>query len=124
MLLQKFNLPKETVSYTKIVKNNCLYTSCTKRNKRSDNSFAQLRNGLFVKIYYFFVHAESEKEYVVVKKIETTSIYENVCSMVQIVNEVDNDYSAFLTNEIDQICVHMIFDKKGYLCRVPNRHYY
>lgn len=42
-------------SYQKITEDGFLYLSSLKESKRSDNSFAKLKEGTYVKIIYFIV---------------------------------------------------------------------
>ena len=51
--IEALNLtPDRAISYNKIVKNGCLYSSSVKSNQRSNNSFAMLASGLYVKLNF------------------------------------------------------------------------
>ena len=90
--VEKLNLPEESSSFKKIVKNGCLYMSSVKNNKRSDNSYAQLQNGLYVKINHFIVHLETVTEYTIVQKVLTTNAYSNACGMLQRIVKIVNEH--------------------------------
>ena len=98
--------------------------SSEKNNKRSDNSYAYLQNGLYVKIKHFIVHSESLTEYTIVQKVLTTNAFNNACGILQRIVELVNEESAVLTNDIVKVCVHMAFNDNEYLCVVPNLDYY
>lgn len=118
--LQRLNLSKQTVLYKKIVKNGCLYVSSNNNNDRLNNSYAQLKNGDYVKIFYFIVDKLSFSEHIIVQKIDTEEAYNNVYNMLRKINE----RTAVPTNEIEKVCVHMNINNGEYLCCVPNLHYY
>lgn len=62
-LLMKFNLEIDKCkSFTRMVKNKCLYTSSLKSNTRSDNSVIQLLDGRFLRIIMFIVDYERERQ--------------------------------------------------------------
>ena len=122
--VEKLNIPEESSCFKKIVKSGCLYMSSEKNNKRSDNSYAYLQNGLYVKIKHFIVHSESLTEYTIVQKVLTTNAFNNGCGILQRIVEVVNEESAVLTNDIVKVCVHMAFNDYEYLCVVPNLYYY
>lgn len=67
----KLCMSSRALSYSKIVKNGCLYMSCTKINKRSDNCYAILFNGSYAQMKQFVVDLDEEKEFSIVRKIDT-----------------------------------------------------
>ena len=98
--------------------------SAEKRNKRSNNTFAQLSNGSYINLIHFIVDSDNGKEYVVVKKTHIIYAFENKCSMLQKKVRLYNKESAVLTVDIVKICVHLISNDCEYLCAVPNLHSY
>ena len=60
--IQKLQLSAEkTVLYKNMLKNGCLYMSTVNRNKRSDNTFAQLNNGSHANLIHFIVDSDNKK---------------------------------------------------------------
>ena len=116
--------PDRAVSYKKIVKNCCLYSSCKKNNQRSDNSFAQLSSGQYAKLNYFIVDSYTEKEYTIAQKVLTIDAFDNKVCMLKKVIKIDSEESAVITNDIEKVCVHMKLHDTEYVCAVPNSHYY
>ncbi|XP_051157956.1 uncharacterized protein LOC127279572 [Leptopilina boulardi] len=118
-------ISENAVSYKKIVKNSCLYMSAEKSNERSDNTFAILHSGIYVKLINFIVDHITSNEYVVVKKIITVNFIDENCKMLQKIVKIDSENSVFATEEISKVCVHIKLDNDcEYLCVVPNLYHY
>ena len=109
--------PDRAVSYKKIVKNCCLYSSCKKNNQRSDNSFAQLSSGQYVKLNYFIVDSYTEKEYTIAQKVLKIDAFDNkVCIMLKKVIKIDSEESAVITNDRESVCPYEIARHRIRLC--------
>ncbi|KAL7288242.1 hypothetical protein TKK_0017583 [Trichogramma kaykai] len=106
-------LPQTTVSYQRIAKNSCLYS--TKKNLRSNNSYAKLDNDTFVKIKEFVTDPITCKEYTSFHQLITCSDGFNH----EIVSE-DEICSAILTKSIIAVAVCIQIKQKKYVTCVPN----
>ncbi|XP_051156773.1 uncharacterized protein LOC127278885 [Leptopilina boulardi] len=119
------NISEKSVSYKKIVKNSCLFMSCLKNNKRSNNSFAILYNGTYVQLFNFVVDPVTKSEYVIVKKIVTVNFIDENCRMIKKIVEIIDNKVAVPSHEIKKVCVYMSLNVNcQYLCSVPNLHLY
>lgn len=121
---QRLKLQEHSVTYKKMVKNSCLYMSASQSNKRSNNSFAVLKNNSYVKIYHFIVDSASKKEYTIVSEVYTRNAYDDVCGMLKKIILTSNEQTAISTDDITRVCVYMTSNGKEYLCAVPNLYYY
>ncbi|XP_043472842.1 uncharacterized protein LOC122505365 [Leptopilina heterotoma] len=120
----KLSLSESALSFYKIVKNGCLFMSSKKINKRSDNTFAQLRDFSYVKIHFFVMDSHTKFEFAIVKKIHTVRSFEKCYNTLQTIVNIDTEESAISITELSTICVHMSKDGKEYLCAVPNSYVY
>lgn len=109
---ESLQLSDLSYSYQKITKDGCLYLSSLKENKRSDNSFAKLKDGTYVRIIYFIVDRQKNKEYTVCNKVVTTNAFENECPMTRKIISINSNNIAVNTNEISRICVRVQVQKK------------
>ena len=75
--IDQLQLSNQNRTYKKMVKDRCLYTSCKRKNLRSDNSFAVTKEGSFIRLIEFIVDEGSRKEYVVCNEIHAENIFEN-----------------------------------------------
>lgn len=124
-LIEKFGFSNRVISYIKIVKDSCLYMSCMKTNKRSDNSFAILNDGSYVQLIKFIIDKENYNEFTIVRKIDTENFLQNdACSLRKIV-KIHSFESLISTISIHKSCVHMtVSDKTEYLSSLPNLYHY
>ena len=67
-----------TVSYTKLVKNGCLFTSSGKSNIRPDNTYAMLKDNSYVKLNYFILDRVTKKEYTIVQKLVVVNAFNKI----------------------------------------------
>ncbi|KAJ8670982.1 hypothetical protein QAD02_002241 [Eretmocerus hayati] len=88
-----------TYVLSRTVKDDCLYTSSEKKNKRSNNCFARLKDGSFISIVSFLVDCSSRSEVTWCNKIRvgrrlSQTIFEmcNACEETSAVNTYDIDY--------------------------------
>ncbi|KAL7288343.1 hypothetical protein TKK_0017677 [Trichogramma kaykai] len=118
--IERLSLNRETAySYNRMVKNNCLYS--TRKNFRSDNSFAQLNDGRFIKIVKFIVDPVNNKEYTLCKKLNTSNDSVNK----KILSEAGSEETeAILTTLINSVAVYIEIENEKYLSSVPNMLHY
>lgn len=91
-----------------------------KKNNRSDNTYAQLKNKNYVRLVCFLVDRLNKVEYTIVKKIDVQNVFVNNCKMMKQIITSSSDESSIMTNEIDKVCIHMKVNNIEYLCAVPN----
>ncbi|KAL7292616.1 hypothetical protein TKK_0013746 [Trichogramma kaykai] len=71
--VSKLSLLEEfSESFVRMVKNECLFSSTVR--KRTDDSFAQTKNGMFIKIEEFIIDSLEKKEYTLCKQINTIDL--------------------------------------------------
>lgn len=63
--------------YHRIVKGGCLYASCFLKNNRSNNSYAQLVDGKYIKLILFILDIDSNIAYTICNNINTVLCDEN-----------------------------------------------
>lgn len=108
--------------YDRIVKCGCLYTSCTLKNNRSNNSYAQLINGKYVKLISFILDLECNLACTIYNNINTVSYNDSkfLCKIIS----TDVDLHIVPTENIKKICVYINVDNNKYIAAVPNLLYY
>ncbi|XP_051155210.1 uncharacterized protein LOC127277859 [Leptopilina boulardi] len=87
-LVDSLNLSDMSGSFKKMIKDGCLYMSSLIQNKRSDNSFAKLKDGTYVQIIYFIADHQNDKEYTVCRKLITQNAFPNQCAFLKKINSV------------------------------------
>ena len=117
--IQQLGLSSQSRSYKKMVKNECLYTSCKKRNLRSNNSFAITKTGVFIHLIEFIIDELSRRENTLCNKVNVENIFEELTVVKKIVN-IDDEVQIIKTDDIDRICVLIDTGDKKYICSVPN----
>lgn len=118
--IQKLQLSCESVSFKRMVKDKCLYSSIVRKNERSNNSYAQLNNGLFVKILEFIVDEQLVKEFVVFKYIVTENAYRNQHPYFKKVIGLEKYIKALPVETLQKIAVFLRIGNNEYICSVPN----
>lgn len=108
--------------YHRIVKNGCLYTSCLSRNNRSNNSFAQLVDGRYVKIVSFILDIESNIAITLCNNINVIFCEES--KFLYKIISFETDLCAVTTKNIDKICVYVNVGDNMYIAAVPNLLFY
>ena len=103
-----------------MVKDGCLYLSSTKDNKRSDNAFAKLFDGSYIKIVNFVIDPESKKHYDISHKLRTREIFKGYCRMLQKVISIMKHEISVPTGNLSRVCVHINIRGDEYVCEVPN----
>ena len=98
--------------------------SSGKINKRSDNTYAMLRNNLYVEINSFIVDKNTKMEYTIVQKLRLANAFGNACEMVKKIIQISEYETPILTNSISKICVHVTVNENEYTCTMPNSYSY
>ena len=62
-------------AFKRIIKDKCVYATCEKVNKRSSNSFAQLKNGSFIQCVQFLYDENNKNELVIARIVETENSF-------------------------------------------------
>jgi len=106
---------------SKIVKNGCLFKSCNIHCYRSDNSFAQLNNGHYVKLKQFIVDVRSNVEYCVYNflYVRNNDISNELSSLKEIVT-VSNVNCVTKIENLEKLCVYMKVKEKQFIVALPN----
>lgn len=118
--VQKLQLSPQAVSYKRLVKDKCVYSSITRQNERSNNSYAQLSDGSFVKIIEFIVDEQLESEYVIFKYLVTENAFRNQHPHLQKVISLQTSVQATYVESLEKIAVFIKVKEKQYICSVPN----
>lgn len=119
-MYNSLHLPlNSTLLFFRAIKDGCLYASENTNNKRSNNSYAQLRDGRYIKIIYFIVNVDLNTELTVLKNVKTTH---ELCNSIVYVDTNENNWitSVVNTSEIKSICVFMKVGDASYICQLPN----
>lgn len=109
------------VGFSRIIKDGCLYTSHSVLNNRTDNSYAQLKNGIFIIIEQFIVDRTENREIVAYRELDTIN---DDSSIIHKIRSVSQNFMIDYTHEIDKICVFVPTDFDNYIFRVPNLLHY
>lgn len=115
------HLSKNARFFDKMVKNGCLYESKQRCKQRSNNSFAQLRNGKYIRICRFIFDQEQNKEFIVCNFVETCKYY---FEEMQCIVKIEEKEETVKTEEMKTVCVFMNVDSKLYLSAVSNLWHY
>lgn len=113
---------KNTEGFRKIIVNGCVYTSCKKKNKRSNNSYAMLKNGTFFQIEDILLDKQAKIE-IIVGKIVRTKEVENICKQTRLI-EMINDVRVCQISEIESPCNVINVNADSYICPVPNTYHF
>lgn len=108
-----------------MVKNSCLYSSCLKVNRRSDNSFAKLNDGRFIKMDKFIVDFNSGEEYTLCNVVNT--VHHNLSKNYDVlrrITQIDETVCMIKTSDIKTICVFIETFDISYICPLPNLLFY
>lgn len=98
--------------------------SSVKVNQRSNNSFAKLQDGTYVKLNSFVVDTNINSEYAIVQVIQTSNAYGDFYSMLRKINKICEKETAVPTDNIVSVCVHIKIKNNEYLCAAPNLCHY
>lgn len=119
-LFRQINVNQKAKIFYKIVKNNCLYDSALIKKCRSNNSFAKLKNGKYIKIFGFVID-DDEQDTTICRIVSTEKFFFDN-EHLQIIKG-EGELTRILTSDIDRVCV-FIRANNHYLCAVPNLIHY
>ncbi|XP_043471564.1 uncharacterized protein LOC122504492 isoform X2 [Leptopilina heterotoma] len=122
--INRLGLTLNAVYYKRMVKGKCIFSTSGDANVRTNNSFAQLKSGTFIKIQNFIVDENLETEHVIYKVICTENFIQDQYSYLQKVKEISNTLMVAEVDELENICVFFKIRKVDYICPVPNLYYY
>lgn len=122
--VQKLGLTSEALSYKKMVKDKCLYSPNVQHNNRSNNSFAELQNGRFVKLREFIIDEKLEREYAVVRKIVTDDINDGLYPYLHKVTGSEEAVVAIPVECLEKIAIFFKVQDEAYICSMPNMFYF
>ncbi|XP_023316476.1 uncharacterized protein LOC111694049 [Trichogramma pretiosum] len=122
-IMKLLNLPFDsTYIYYRAIKDGCLYTSTTDRQKRSCNSYAKLKNGKFVYILYFIVNHEMNLQFLRCNFLKTN---ENMSiSIFKLESNFEVEKKIVDVSELESICTHMNVENDNYISELPNLVHY
>lgn len=115
---EELELSNEVSLYKRLTKDSCLYSS--KCNKRSNNSYALLKNNTYIQISYFLHDENKKQDYTIYKTVKTSDLFVGKSNFVKKVIKVDNKEMAVKSDNLDKICVFMNAGDNQYICSVPN----
>ena len=121
--INSFHLSEDTKCYKKMVKDRCLYESFTKYKLRSNNSFALLKDGQFIRIIAFIVDEENEKEITMCNLVNTRNHSQSYKTLQKIEN-IETEKIYVQTKNISRICIFMNVSNVMYICPLPNSLHY
>lgn len=118
--IEQLQLSSRARAFNKIVKENCLFLSSTKENKRSNNSFGQLNCGSYIKIINFIIDVQSKKQFIICYKLKTKSLFQRRFKMLHQIEATEETEIAIPTESLNKVCVLMIIKNVEYICAVAN----
>ena len=121
-IAEKFNLSLTSKFFTKMCAKGCVYQSSTIQNLRSCDSYAKIKNGKFVKIFFFVNDVSNKKNVCICNIIRTVphplSEYIHIC--------IKNNYELISVDvkDIERQCVFMEVENLQFLSARPNMLHY
>ena len=106
----------------RMVKNGCLYTCQNSKNKRSDNSYAILKNGTFIRIIEFVIDRENSADYTLCQGIQSVPI--EGFPILHEIQRIERDPTLIQTSEIERVCVLAQLEVQQYIVSVPHILFY
>uniref|UniRef100_A0ABD2WXD5 Uncharacterized protein n=1 Tax=Trichogramma kaykai TaxID=54128 RepID=A0ABD2WXD5_9HYME len=115
--IKSFNIPMppEVRYFLKIVKNNCVYESYLIEKKRSNNSYAKLKNNSFVRIVAFIIH--NENSMVLVNYVDCRRKFPDHYKYFFEILLIKEQIEIVPTENIERICVNI---NEKFIVPVPN----
>lgn len=110
-----------SLSFSRISKNRCLYATDEKQNEKSENSFAILNDGKYVQLNNFVIDIDDEKNYILCRNL--TIINHSLCEGVAnlfVIKKTSTDICKIETKEIKSFCACFVVDSKKYITKIPN----
>ena len=124
-LIQQLALSREkTRAYKKISKDRCIFASPSKKNARTDNSYAVTVDVKYIQIVHFMIDDVNFKEYTVCNEIEIESDFSRECHCIKKVASISNNLIAIETDKIKNSCIFMTCNNRNYVSVVPNMYSY
>ncbi|KAL7290580.1 hypothetical protein TKK_0015345 [Trichogramma kaykai] len=103
---------------------NALTMSLALKKKRSNNSFALLKDGTYIQILKFIVDEENELQLTQGYKLQIKNVEFNYARMKQI-DRIDELISTIATTEIFKICIFIEMNvETHFICEMPNMLHY
>lgn len=123
--LKKFNLPEDSLSYKKMIKNKCKYSSKKKVLNRSNSSFAVTVNGNYIQLVEFVYSQETGIEKTICNKIITDKMmipHQNWTHVLFCEKpiEISEDLDIIDTELIKLNCVFVDNKKEKFIFPVSN----
>lgn len=109
--------------YTKMIKDGCLYSNST-RATRSNNSYACLDDGTFIRISAFIIKESTNEERIICEFLKVRDLPGNVNCPVKKITEIPARKRIVFTNQLKTICVFAKNRDFGYICPLPNLFHY
>lgn len=107
--------------YLRLLKKDYLYRSCMPICKRTDSSFAKLKNGQAVRIFKFIIDNNSRSEYILCKflSVKENSIVSDYTPLLEILT-ISEDLDIISTDDLLNVCIYLEIDNVKYICDLPN----
>lgn len=115
-LITNFEVPKETLMFSKIVSDGCLYATSEKVNVRSCNYFAQLKSKKFIKIRHFLLNPTTKEEWIICQPLHTKS--HKYSEFIFEINKVGST-KKIKTTDIKLSSIFIEVNKKNYVIAAP-----
>lgn len=114
-ILSKFS------AYKGLVKNDFVYSSGLKVNKRTDSSFARLIDKRVIRIIKFLVEESSKLEFILcnIVSVSNTSIIEGF-DYCQKINSIQENSEIVSTVDILNVCIHIEAENCTYVLDIVN----
>ena len=103
-----------------MIKDQCVYLTFNKVNKRSDNSFAILEDDSFIQKESFIVDRGTNRELTLCKRIIVNNLSVSRVEVIKIRTKCD----VIDTKTIKSTCVFINLPEIQYLCKLPNLLFY
>lgn len=112
---------EQTFAYDRVIISSILFASSDKVNKRSNNSYAQLIDGTFVKIKTFIVDVQKNEEITLCQIVNTSA---TICKFGYCIRSIGHEIIQISTNAINKICIFIENDTMSYILTIPNKYHY
>lgn len=109
--------------YTKMVKDGCLY-STSSRATRSNNSYAYLIDGTFIRIVAFLVDPNNLEERIICRYVKVCDLSINKSGPMKQVLETSDQTVLVFTHQLQSICVFAESGTSKFICPLPNLLHY
>ncbi|KAL7291425.1 hypothetical protein TKK_0005767 [Trichogramma kaykai] len=116
-LINLFQMNPHSLLYPRAIIDGCLYASNSQMCKRSNNSFAQLKNNEFIYILDFAVDAIGNIGSVIYYSVKTGA---QLSKFMFYVDKIDDKVMLKNSSEIRNICIYINLNNKAYIAGLPN----